>query len=218
MARIYVSSSFSDLADYRKGVSQAIRRLGYEDVAMEYYTAGDMRPLDRCLADVASSDVYVGIFAFRYGYIPEAGNPGQLSITELEYRHALDTGKACLVFLASDTSWPIAKVEIAAIHRINALRDELLRRHVVNMFENADELARKVNEAVIGWEKETGLIGKREPADWRSYREAVSNWHRWVRLQVIAGASKERDPIRIPLDRGLRATVGSLRRVRDRST
>ena len=49
MARIYVSSTFSDLEDYRKKVSVAIRRLGHEDIVMEYYIAEDKRPLDRSL-------------------------------------------------------------------------------------------------------------------------------------------------------------------------
>ena len=202
MARIYVSSTFSDLEDYRKQVSVALRRLGHEDVAMEYYVAEDRRPLDRSLDDVASCDVYVGIFAWRYGYIPKAGNPEQKSITELEYRRALATGKTCLIFVISDDAlWPAAKMEFAAISRIQALREELTNsdRHIVSRFGNTDELTRKVNEAVIEWEKQTGLTGQREPADWYLYREAVFSRHRWVRLQVIAGASKERDPVRIPL-------------------
>jgi hypothetical protein len=202
LARIYVSSTFSDLENYRKEVSLALRRLGHEDVAMEYYVAEDRRPLNRCLDDVSSCDVYVGIFAWRHGYVPKFGNPEQCSITELEYRRALDTGKTCLIFLISDDApWPPAKMELAAISRIQALREELMDsdRHIVSMFANADELTRKVNEAVTRWEKQTGLAGKRESADWYVYREAVFSRHRWVRLQVIAGASKERDPVRIPL-------------------
>ena len=186
MARIYISSTFSDLEDYRREVSLAIRRLGHEDVAMEYYVAEDKRPLDRCLADVTSSDVYVGIFAWRYGYIPKVGNPDQLSITELEYRRALEMGKACLIFLISETApWPPVKMELAKIDRINALREEFINneRHMVNKFNNADELTRKVTEAVIKWEKDTGLAGKREPTDWYAFREAVSSRHRWVRLR-----------------------------------
>jgi hypothetical protein len=202
LARIYVSSTFSDLEDYRKQVSLALRRLGHEDVAMEYYVAEDRRPLDRSLDDVASCDVYVGIFAWRYGYIPKAGNPEQKSITELEYRRALATGKTCLIFVISDDAlWPAAKMEFAAISRIQALREELTNsdRRIVSRFGNVDELTRKVNEAVIEWEKQTGLAGQRETTDWYVYREAVFSRHRWVRLQVIAGASKERDPVRIPL-------------------
>jgi hypothetical protein len=200
LARIYVSSTFSDLQDYRKAVSVALRRLGHEDVAMEYYVAEDKRPLDRCLEDAESCDAYVGIFAWRYGYVPGTGNPEKLSITELEYRRAKAAGKTCLIFLISeDADWPRAKMEIPATDRIDALRQELMSSSVVDTFESVDELTRKVTEAVVRWEKQTGLAGQREPADWQAYRAAVFNRHRWVRLQVIAGASKERDPVKIPL-------------------
>lgn len=200
MARIYVSSTFGDLADYRKEVSLALRRLGHEDIAMEYYVAEDKRPLDRCLDDVASCDVYVGIFAWRYGYVPGIDNPEGLSITELEYRHAVAAGKVCLIFLLSaEAPWPRAKMERAALDRIDALREEITSRHEVGMFENLDDLARKVIEAVIHWEKQTGLVVQRDMADWQAYRRAVLDRHRWIRLQVIAGASLDRGPLRIPL-------------------
>jgi hypothetical protein len=39
---------------------------------MEAYTAADERPLDLCLRDVAQSDIYVGLWAWRYGYVPPA--------------------------------------------------------------------------------------------------------------------------------------------------
>lgn len=35
MAKIYVSSTFIDLQDYRAQVERVIRRMGHEDVAME---------------------------------------------------------------------------------------------------------------------------------------------------------------------------------------
>ena len=73
----------ADAANYR-----VLRQLGHDVVAMEDYVAADRRPLDKCLADVASCDLYLGVFAHRYGYIPESDNPDGRSITELEYRHA----------------------------------------------------------------------------------------------------------------------------------
>jgi Domain of unknown function (DUF4062) len=200
VARIYVSSTSADLIEYRREVSQALRRLGHEDVAMEYYVAEDIRPVDRCLSDVDSCEVYVGIFAWRYGHIPQECNPDGRSITELEYRRAVADGKECLIFLLSeDAVWPRSKQD-KDMTRIEALRDELAGgRHLKNTFSTPDELARKVNEAVIKWEKRNNVIIDREPADWLAYREAVLDRHQWVRLQVIAGASRQRDPLRIPL-------------------
>ena len=104
MAKIYVSSTFLDLQEHRAQVEKVIRRMGHSDVAMEYYVAEDTRPVIKCLADVAACDVYVGIFAWRYGWQPKDDNPDQLSITEMEFRQAEKTGKPCFIFLLSKTT------------------------------------------------------------------------------------------------------------------
>ncbi|HSL05741.1 MAG TPA: DUF4062 domain-containing protein, partial [Nitrospiraceae bacterium] len=83
MATIYLSSTFEDLKDYRRVVFDALRKSGHQVIAMEDYVASDQRPVDKCLKDVEKSDIYVGLFAFRYGYVPPSqhNNPNGLSIT-----------------------------------------------------------------------------------------------------------------------------------------
>ena len=90
MTTIYLSSTYEDLKEYREVVYKALRKSGYDVIAMEDYVAADQRPVEKCSDDVKKADIYVGIFAFRYGYVPpEAhGNPNKLSITELEFRQA----------------------------------------------------------------------------------------------------------------------------------
>ena len=41
---------------------------------MEDYVAADQRPVEKCLATCKRSDIYVGMFAFRYGYVPPASH------------------------------------------------------------------------------------------------------------------------------------------------
>ena len=69
MARIYISSTYEDL-EYREAVYRALRKMGHDVISMEYYVAQGQRPLQKCLEDVASCDIYIGIFAWKYGYIP----------------------------------------------------------------------------------------------------------------------------------------------------
>ena len=88
VVRVYLSSTYSDLEPYREAVSRTLRKLGHDVIAMEDYVAADERPVEKCLADVAACEVYVGIFAWRYGYIPPQDNPKQRSVTEMEYREA----------------------------------------------------------------------------------------------------------------------------------
>src|SRR5882762_1890863 len=92
---VYISSTYEDLKPYRDMVFKALEKAGFPVGRMEGYAASDRRPLKTCLEDVESRDVYVGIFAWRYGYIPprEHGNAAGQSITECEYRHALAKNK-----------------------------------------------------------------------------------------------------------------------------
>ena len=66
--RIYLSSTFEDLKEHRAAVFEALEKGGLQVARMEAYTASDDRPVDLCLRDVAQSDLYVGLFAWRYGY------------------------------------------------------------------------------------------------------------------------------------------------------
>src|SRR5215211_3984563 len=109
MARVYISSTYSDLSDVREEAYRVLRKMGHDVVAMEDYVATDQRPLDKCLADVDSCDIYVGIFAWRYGYVPP--NEEQ-SITELEFREAVQEGKSALLFLLNEEApWPRSKAD-----------------------------------------------------------------------------------------------------------
>ena len=197
MADVYISSTFKDLKDCRRQVSATLRRIHHSDVAMEHYGAEDSRPLDRCLADVAACDLYICIVAWRYGFIPEGYTK---SITELEYRQAVESGKPRLVFLlAEDASWPKSRFEMPAYNRVEAFREELRKDRMVAEFMDETDLGRRVSEAIYNWERREGRAPPEGRADWESYRRAVFDTHRWVRLAVIAGAKQDRSFAEIPL-------------------
>jgi Cdc6-like AAA superfamily ATPase len=145
--RVYVSSTSVDLRDHRAAVLAAIRRMGHQAAGMEDYGAEDRPPLDRCLEDVASCDVYVGIFAWRYGYVPEGHSR---SITELEYRRAVEEGIPTLVFLADEEApWPRRFIDRGADEqRIEALREELGRDRLADFFTSPDDLSARVSQAI----------------------------------------------------------------------
>ena len=150
MAKIYISSTYSDLVEHRGQVYDILRKMRYDVIAMEDYVAADRRPLDKCLADVASCDLYVGIFAWRYGYIP----PGQeRAITELEYRQAGESGLERLIFLLDeDAPWPRSKMEKGTGgEKIEALRRELMAAHLLQFFRSPEELAGQVAASVAKW-------------------------------------------------------------------
>lgn len=139
---VYLSSSFQDLKAHREAVTKALNQLsGVKVIAMEDYVARDDRPLAACLADVAASDIYVGLFAFRYGYVPDGPeNPQQLSITALEMQAAQAKGIPRLAFVLSDDApWQKKWLdhvsgENEAGARIDALRAQLLKDRLASVF------------------------------------------------------------------------------------
>jgi len=154
VARIFVSSTFRDLEECREKVGIVLRKMGHEDVSMENFFAEDKRPFDKHLEDVASCDLYVGIFAWRYGSIAYGYDK---SITELEYRKAVETGKKCLIFLLHEEApWPIKFIDRGEnASKIRALRDELTTSHLIFFFESANDLANKVAVAIHNWETQS---------------------------------------------------------------
>jgi hypothetical protein len=155
MPTIYLSSTYEDLKEYRRVVFDALRKSGYQVNAMEDYVATDQRPVDECLKDVSEADIYVGIFAFRYGYVPPVGhnNPNGLSITELEFRQAEKLKKPCLTFVVNQsTPWPPDFMDAVKAEdkgeRIYKFRQYLLTEKLASSFSSPHELATLVLAAV----------------------------------------------------------------------
>ena len=129
----------------------AIRDMEY--VCKHSYRASDLSTVEQCLADVRSCEIYVGIFAGRYGTCPEGF--GGKSVTELEYREAVRTGKQRFVFIrpieccdAKDTDGAMRRYELA--EKLNTFVEELKRGegHTPVFFDSELDLALKITQAL----------------------------------------------------------------------
>jgi hypothetical protein len=52
--KVYISSTYQDLVDYRAAVDRTLRRMGHDLIGMEQYIAEGGKPVERCKADVVS--------------------------------------------------------------------------------------------------------------------------------------------------------------------
>ena len=165
--RIFVSSSFEDLRDHRAAAIRVLRQLGHEVIAMEDMVAGPEAPLKKVLELVDRAEAYVGIFGWRYGFVPTAapgvrlpigGKIGQTSITHFEYLRAVERGLPILGFLLDeqtptmprfvdgfDVLQPTAPRDTSSIR---ALRRELQSALVVSWFSSPSDLEARVAAAV----------------------------------------------------------------------
>ena len=149
MARIYISSTHSDLAQYRRAVYDALRKLRFDVVeAADEQVAPDWR-----LRAAADCSIFVGIVAWLYGPIPPKETS---SITELEYDEAGKKGVTRFMFLLDeDAPWPHSKMESGeSAERLKQWRREMVAAHVVPFQPDPNDLAAKVISAVTEWSRE----------------------------------------------------------------
>lgn len=154
MKTIYISSTYKDLVQHRSVVHAALRKVRHDVRCMEDYVAKDDRTDQRCKHDAARCHIYIGIFAWRYGYVPSDDNPQQYSITEMEYRAARSSDRTTVLvyLLADDVAWPPQMMDSATGEnkggtRIASLRNEL-SKHSPGLFRTPDDLATQVLAAV----------------------------------------------------------------------
>lgn len=163
--KIYLSSTYKDLLQPRLAVATVLRRMGHQPIGMEEYVAEGIRPLSRCLEDVKQCDAFIGILAWRYGYVPnDAGDVnttlpsktklGETSMPEFEFRQAIASNKSPLMFLLDpQAGWSANNFDAISGdgnkgQRILALRNEISQNYLVSFFRNADDLASLVSAAV----------------------------------------------------------------------
>lgn len=155
--RVFISSTYLDNVERRQLVENAVLQAGMHPVGMERFTASSHPTVAECERLAAECDLYVGILAHRYGWIPEGHS---VSITELEYDAAKGAERARYVFfIAADIRvdpssdfddgrdrW--RKQELLEAFRAKCSKDQLPGRFHDNT------LQAKVLEALYKWRQE----------------------------------------------------------------
>src|SRR3989442_9403297 len=142
---VMVSSTARDLPEHRKEVLDVCLRQGMFPLMMEHLPAGDAEAIATSLGMVDEADIYLGVFAYRYGYIPKGYD---ISITEMEYNRAIDRGIPRLIFLMHEKH-PLTVTDVErgeSATKLEALRERLKTERVVNFFTSpADLRAHAIN-------------------------------------------------------------------------
>lgn len=144
---IFVGSTFTDLKEYRAKVRDTLTRMETFVHGMEQFGARPGCPVDECLAEVRKCKIYIGIFAMRYGSIPAGYDK---SMTELEYDEAQRLELPSYIFVIDEKEAKLTVSDIDFEHQVqlNALKEKLTSRHMVEYFTSPDDLANKVGSAI----------------------------------------------------------------------
>jgi len=135
-----ISSTARDLPEHRDRVMHACLRQGmFHPEMMEHLSAENANAADVSLRMVEEADLYLGVFGFRYGYVPPTS---EISVTEMEYNRAVERGIPRLIFVMHDShalhSADVETGEGAA--KLEAFKERLLKDRSVCFFRSADEL------------------------------------------------------------------------------
>jgi tetratricopeptide (TPR) repeat protein len=147
--KVMISSTARDLPEHREKVMHACMRLGmlHPDM-MEFLTAADANAMEVSLNMVDEADLYIGVFAYRYGYVPTGQT---ISITEAEYNRAVERNIPRLIFLMSDEhSVKPSDIETGeGAEKLKQLKERLKTERVVGFFDSADDLLARVIQALV---------------------------------------------------------------------
>jgi len=100
-----VSSTYKELIEQRRVVREEMPNFRLLPIAMEDDAAlPDQDLIDASLAKVEEADAYVGLIGYRYGQTPicPGRNRGEFSLTELEFRCAVDRKIPICMFIMHD--------------------------------------------------------------------------------------------------------------------
>ncbi|MEP7198360.1 MAG: DUF4062 domain-containing protein, partial [Chloroflexota bacterium] len=135
---VMISSTARDLPEHRKEVMDACLRQGMFPVMMEHLPASDAEAIAASLKMVDEADIYVGVFAHRYGYVPKGH---AISVTEMEYNRAVERKIPRLIFVM-DKSHPITvdDVDIENAAKLKTFKDRVQLENIVNFFKSPADL------------------------------------------------------------------------------
>ncbi|MEO1263669.1 MAG: DUF4062 domain-containing protein [Bacteroidota bacterium] len=140
---VMISSTARDLPDYRSMVMDACLRSDFVPNMMEHLSALHADAIEASLGMVDESDIYLGIFAHRYGYIPEGHD---ISITEMEYNRAVQRKIPILIFII-DNEVPVKPKNFdtgTAAEKLKTLKEKLQKKKVVAFFDSPRDLRGQV--------------------------------------------------------------------------
>jgi tetratricopeptide (TPR) repeat protein len=143
--KVMISSTVRDLPEHREEIRGACERQSMLPEMMEHLPASDAEAISASLKLVDEADIYVGVFAHRYGYVPKENNPQQISVTEMEYDQAVKCKIPRLIFIMGEDHPVKAKdVEIENAAKLKAFKDRLQTENIINNFNSPADLRANV--------------------------------------------------------------------------
>lgn len=143
--KVFLSSTYNDLIAHRQAAHDALEQLGLHVIWMGAFGARPEESTKACLDEIEACELFVGIYAHRYGYIPEGTD---VSITEQEFDHAQSLGKPIFGFIVhEDYPWSPKFIEHDKKAKLDVFLSKV-KKQPVEFFTTPDNLAHNIASSV----------------------------------------------------------------------
>lgn len=162
--KVFISATSIDLKLYVQGVERALKKSGYAGITMSDFGAQPDEPRRVSLNEVKETDYFIGLYARRYGYIPDNET---FSITEQEYHHARKHNKPVFAFLVDETNTDLkpgpgedddSAEARETREKLNSFKARIETALVRETFRNQEDLTTKVLASLSRYEKRKTVL------------------------------------------------------------
>ncbi|GMV94050.1 MAG: hypothetical protein AMXMBFR82_38280 [Candidatus Hydrogenedentota bacterium] len=152
-----ISSTMLDLPNHRKKVKDACLSRNILPMMMENLPSSDVEAVQVSQEMVEQANVYIGVFAHRYGHVPDGYD---VSITELEFDRALERKIPILVFIMHEKYRILpGTVESGAKSKLDSLKKRACDGRVCRTFKSPESLKAEVINALADLERRETTAG-----------------------------------------------------------
>lgn len=183
MLKAFVSSTILDLPEHRERAMDACLRQGILPLMMEHLGASADTAITVSLRMIDEADIYIGVYGFRYGYVPQGY---QESVTHLEYLRALARNMPRIV-LIMDAHHPLHAGDVetgAGATKLEEFKAKVQTENIASFFRSPDELRACIIDSLSKLKTQTGA--NHSPALLRSIPEPPNPYipHPYALLQT----------------------------------
>lgn len=160
--QVFVSSTYEDLIDERKEVTQALLESNCIPTGMELFPASSKKQWEIIKRVIDDCDYYLLILAGRYGSLGTDDNGIKIGYTEMEFNYAYETGKPIIAFINNDIkNIPLSKSETtqSGRKRLKKFQTKASNGRMVHYWSNKDNLKSAVLISVPSMIKDTPTKG-----------------------------------------------------------
>ena len=152
--KVFLSSTYNDLIEHRRAAHDSLEQLGLHVIWMEAFGARPVESTKACLGEIDECELFVGIYAHRYGYIPEGSD---VSITEQEFLHAKSKGKPIFCFIVhEDHPWSPKFVEYQKKENLESFLNHV-KKQPIKFFTTPENLANSIASSVGNYLKHSSI-------------------------------------------------------------